>query len=342
MDRRRFLKSAGLLGGTAFLGARAGGVLSPLAAEAAGVDPSKVSAVLKAGGGTVGGIGYLHVTGLAKVVGDQYPRIRTTVVPGGWIGNIPRTDKQELDLASTTVIMTQLAAKKRGAFKDEYPNVRGLMRVQDRYWFVAVVRKDFPADTVGDIVRKKVPARLGTLAKGNATEWIWRTAFEEIGASWDDLPKWGGSMTHAAWADLVNLVKDGHADGILAVVTGKIGWLTELATARNIKFLTWDPAIKDKLVKSYGFADAAMPAGLFPGQDNPVPAPTDGGVVVVNKNVPNDVVYTLVKGVADSPDKYRTFHAAFKDFRPELMAKDVGGFPLHEGAAMYYKERGWL
>lgn len=341
MDRRDFLKTVGILGGAALVGPRLG-PLSPLESLAAQVDPTKVSAVLKVGGGTVGGIGYVEMTGLAKVVGDAYPKVRITVVPGGWIGNIPRTNKGELDLGSTTAIMTQLAVKKRGAFNEDYPNVRGLMRAQDQYWFVAVVRKDFPAETVGEIVRKKIPARLCTLAKGNATEWIWLTAFEEMGASWDDLPKWGGKMNHVAWADGVNLVKDGHADGILAVVFGKIGWMTELATARDVKFLQWDKEVKDLLVQRYGFTDGVMPAGLFRGQEKAVPAPTDGGVVVVRADLKPDVVYTITKAVAENGEKFKTFHAALVNFTSEGMPKDVGGFPLHEGAAMYYKERGWL
>lgn len=335
--RRGFLRTVGAAGG----GLLASRLVAPGRAAAA-IDPTRVTATLRAGGGTVGGIGYVEMTGFAKTVGDTYPGIKINVVPGGWIGNIPRTNKGELDLASTTRIMTKLAVARRGAFTQDYPNVRAVMNVQDQYQFIAVVRKDVRADTVADLVRQKLPLRLTTLAKGNATEWIWRTAFEEMGGSWDKLAQWGGKMSHVAWADGVNLIKDGHADGILAVVTGKIGWLVELTTARDMKFLKWDQDLLDHLGKKYGFVQTTLPANEFRGQPEPVKAPSDGGVFVARADLPKEVVYASLKAVAEHPDKFKTFHAALKPFTAAAMARDLGGFPLHEGAAMLYKEKGYL
>lgn len=335
--RREFLKGMGAVG-AGLLASRLGEV----GPAAAAVDPTKVSATLRAGGGTVGGIGYVEMTGFAKTVGDTYSGIKISVVPGGWIGNIPRTEKGELDLASTTRIMTKLAVQKKGAFNQEYPNVRAVMNVQDEYQFIAVVKKDAAANTVSDIVKNKMPLRLTTLAKGNATEWIWRTAFEEMGGGWEKLGEWGGKMSHIAWADGVNLIKDGHADGILAVVTGKIGWLVELTTARDMKFLRWDQDLLDHLSKKYGFVQATLPANEFRGQPEPIKAPTDGGVFVARAGLPNEVVYACLKAVAENSGKFKTFHAALAKFKPGGMAEHIGGFPLHEGARMLYQEKGYL
>ncbi len=337
LTRREFLTRAGTVGGGLVLSG-----IGPRASDGAAIDPTRVSATLRAGGGTVGGIGYVEMTGFAKTVGDTYPNIKISVVPGGWIGNIPRTNKGELDLASTTRIMTKLAVQKRGAFNQDYPHVRAVMNVQDEYQFVAVVRKEVAATTVADVVKKKLPLRLTTLARGNATEWIWRTAFEEMGAGWEKLEEWGGKMSHVAWADGVNLIKDGHADGILAVVTGKIGWLVELTTARDMKFLKWDQDLLDDLSKKYGFVQATLPANEFRGQPEPIKAPTDGGVFVARADLPREVVYACLKAVAENPDKFKSFHAALAKFRPEGMAQDIGGFALHEGARIFYQEKGYL
>ncbi len=334
LERRAFLGRIGTAGAAL--------MASRLAPAWAAPDLSRVSANLRAGGGTVGGIGYVEMTGFAKTVADVYPGIKISVVPGGWIGNIPRTNKGELDLASTTRIMTKLAVQKQGAFKDDYPNVRSIMNVQDEYQFIAVVRNDVPARTVSDIVRQKMPLKLTTLARGNATEWIWRTAFEEMGGSWDRLGEWGGKMSHVAWADGVNLIKDGHADGILAVVTGKIGWLVELTTVRDMKFLPWDQDLLDHLTRKYGFVQATLPAGQFRGQDEPVKAPTDGGVFVARADLPADVVYASLKAVAENGEKFKTFHAALAPFKAEGMAEHVGAFPLHDGARAFYRDKGWL
>lgn len=337
VTRREFLRTVGTAAG----GAVVAGLARPSVVRAA-IDPSKVAATLRAGGGTVGGIGYVQITGFAKTVGDVYPNIKINVVPGGWIGNIPRTNKGELDLASTTRIMTKLAVARQGAFTQDYPNVRAIMNVQDQYQFIAVVRREVKAETVAEIVREKMPLRLTTLAKGNATEWIWRTAFEEMGGNWDKLTEWGGKMSHVAWADGVNLIKDGHADGILAVVTGRIGWLVELSTVRDVKFLKWDQDLLDHFSKKYGFVQATLPANEFRGQPEPIKAPSDGGVFVARADLPADVVYASLKAVSENSEKFKTFHAALADFKAGGMAEHLGGFPLHEGAKALYREKGYL
>jgi TRAP-type uncharacterized transport system substrate-binding protein len=73
--------------------------MAALPAMAKGKD---VSAVLRSAGDAVGGVGFVMLTALTKVVTDAYPKIRITVIPGGWVGNIARVNSGEVDLASTS------------------------------------------------------------------------------------------------------------------------------------------------------------------------------------------------------------------------------------------------
>lgn len=100
--------------------------LQSVTATAAGPDPKKVSAVLTAGGGAVGGIGFMTMTGLSKVVRDSYPKIDISVVPGGWVGNLFRVDSGGMDIGSTTTAMCSLAAQKIAPFNKDLPNLRSL------------------------------------------------------------------------------------------------------------------------------------------------------------------------------------------------------------------------
>lgn len=306
------------------------------------IDPTKVSASLKAAGGTVGGIGYVQVTAFSKIVEEVYPKIKISIVPGAWIGNIFRTNKGELDIGSSTLVMSKLAQEKKGPFQEPLPNVRALVSVQDDNYYFAVVRKDFPADSVGEIVKKKMKARLCTLSRGNATEWIWRMAFAEMGVKWEDIDAWGGKMNFVAWADAVGLVKDGHADGILAVGAEGIGWLTELATVRDVKWLKWDEDLYKAMINKYGFLEGKkMKAGSFRGMDQDVLSPADSGVFVVRTDLPDDVVYTGVKALAENESKFQSFHKGLRGFKASEMAKNTG-LPLHKGAELYYREKGLL
>jgi TRAP-type uncharacterized transport system substrate-binding protein len=193
---------------------------------------SDISAVLKAGGGAVGGAGFVMLTGLSKIVSTKYPKISITVVPGGWVGNIARVNVGELDLASTSNTLCSMVAKKVAPLNKPVPNVQALFDVQDVMYYFMFARKDFPVDSVEDMIAKKIPVRLCTLSPGSVTEMQFKDALAAKSVTWDDIKKWGGKVNFVTWADAVSLVKDGHADVILAAALGKAGWAMELATVR--------------------------------------------------------------------------------------------------------------
>lgn len=307
---------------------------------AAGPDPKKVSAVLKAGGGAVGGIGYMVMTGMAKVVKSVYPRIDITVVPGGWVGNLFRTNRGELDIASTTTAMCALAEAHKPPFDKPLPKIRALYSTQDKLYYFLIIRKEVPVNSLGELFEKKLPVRLCVIQKGTTTELMWRNVFESQGVTWDDISsKWGGKMNFVAWGDAVNLVKDGHADGILSVGVKKIGWAMDLTNARAMKILRWDERFLKLMSERFGFGRGTIPANTYPGIDYDVLCPTDSGEVIVNADVPDMVVEAILTALADHAGEYSKHHAALANFTTEGMAKTLK-LPLHPAALRFYKSRG--
>jgi len=113
------------------------------------------------------------------------------------------------------------------------------------------------------------------------------------------------------------------------------------SSVRDLKWLRWDDDLYKAVVAKYGFLSGkALPAGSFKGQSDDVAAPADSGVFVVRKDLPAEVVYTCVKALADHEAKFQTFHALLAGFKAALMGRNTG-LPLHEGAAMLYKEKGF-
>lgn len=315
----------------------AAGLLIPPDGHAAGPDP-KMSAVLKAGGGAVGGVGYMVMTGMSKVVKSAFPRIDITVVPGGWVGNLFRVNSGEMDIGSTTTAMCSLAAAKKAPFDKDLPNIRSLYSTQDRLYYFAIVSNDVPVDSLRELFQKKPAIRLCTINKGTTTELMWRNVFESQGVTWEDIPKWGGKMNFVAWGDAVNLVKDGHADGILAVGVRKIGWAMDLVNARKMKILKWDDELLDMLNKKFGFGQDDIPANTYPGITESIMCPTDSGAVIVNSKVPDKVVEAVLTALADNAKSYQSHHAALANFKAEGMAKGLM-LPLHPAALKFYKSR---
>ena len=300
-----------------------------------------VSAVLRAGGGAVGGAGFVMLTGVAKLVSEDYPKVSITVVPGGWVGNITRVNVGELDLASTANTLCQLAEKQEAPLNEPVPDVRSLFSVQDTMYYFMFARKDFPADSVQEIFENKMEARMCTLSPGSVTEMQFRSALASQGLSWDDIKSWGGEVNFVKWGDAVNLVKDGHADIICAAALGKAGWAMELATVRDMKVLKWSPELLEAINKRTGTRTETMPGGLYEGIDYERNCPASSGEIIINADVSDDVAYAIVKAMANHEKDYREHHAAFKSFRAEGMAKGIF-LPLHPGAEKFYREMGYL
>jgi len=306
--------------------------------KAAGPDPNKVSAVLKAGGGAVGGIGFMVLTGLSKVVADSYPKLELTVVPGGWVGNLFRVNKGELDIGSTTIAMCALAHGKKTPFNKPLPKVKALYSTQDKLYYFAIFKKSAPINSIGELFEKKPAVSMCILQKGTTVELMWRTILESQGVSWDDLPKWGAKINFVTWGDAVNLVKDGHADGILSVGTKQIGWASDLTNSREMKILTWENKFLKMMSKNFGFGEGNIPANTYKGITKAVLCPTDSGEITVNADVPDTPIEAILTTLADHPERYAKTHKALAEFTAKGMAKNLK-LPLHPAALKFYKSR---
>ena len=301
---------------------------------------SQLRAIMRAGGGAVGGAGFVMLTGLSKVVKGVHPKIDMTVVPGGWVGNLVRVNSGELDIASTSNTLCAMAEKGEPPMDKDYSKVRALMNVQDEMYYFMVARADLPVDSVDELIEKKFPVRLCTLSKGSITEMEFRLALKSRGLSWDDIKSWGGEVNFVRWGDAVSLIKDGHADMICAAAVGKAGWLMELTTVRDMKVLKWGDDLLEKVNQSSGTLTRVMKAGIYRGVDYDVKCPCSSGEIIINAGVPDEVAYAIVEAMAGNVKEYQDHHAALRTFTAEGMARNIS-LPIHPGALKFYQKVGY-
>jgi TRAP-type uncharacterized transport system substrate-binding protein len=63
---------------------------------------------------------------------------------------------------------------------------------------------------------------------------------------------------------------------------------------------------------------------------------------VTTADTDDEVVYQTVKAVFDNFDRFKRLHPAFENLDPEDMVTSGLSAPLHDGAARYYREQGWI
>jgi len=83
-----------------------------------------------------------------------------------------------------------------------------------------------------------------------------------------------------------------------------------------------------------------IPKGTYPGQDRDLKVAANPTVLLVEKDLPEDIVYKMVEVIyAKALDEIRKQHKALSYLSLES-ATQVGGIPFHPGAIKFYKEKG--
>ena len=81
---------------------------------------------------------------------------------------------------------------------------------------------------------------------------------------------------------------------------------------------------------------------MYAGTDEDVNTFGVKATFVTSADVPDEVVYEVVKAVFDNFDRFKGLHPAFANLTPEAMVAEGNSAPLHPGAEKYYKEKGWI
>jgi uncharacterized protein len=290
------------------------------------------------GTGGVTGVYYAAGGAICRLVNKDRAKhnIRCSVEStGGSVFNVNTIKAGELDLGFTQSDVQYNALKGIGQFKDQaYPDLRAVFSVHPEP-FTVLARKEANVKTFADFKGKRF--NVGNPGSGT------RASMEEL------LGAMGWKMSDFSLASELKADEhgpalcDGKIDGFFYAVGHPSANIQDPTISCGAKLVPLTGPAVDKLVaeKPY-YAKATVPAGLY--QNNPDAISTYGvlATVVASSKVPADTVYAVVKAVFDNFDEFKKLHPALANLTPEQMVKDGNSAPLHEGAAKYYKEKGWV
>ncbi|MGI9357600.1 MAG: TAXI family TRAP transporter solute-binding subunit [Rhizobiaceae bacterium] len=180
--------------------------------------------------------------------------------------------------------------------------------------------------------------RLNIGNPGSGTRGTWEVIEEALGWQRSDL-KLAAEMKSA---ETGQAVCDGKIDAYFWLVGHPSALTQESLATCAAKLVNVEGEAIDKLVadNSY-YRTATIPAGMY--GDNPeIKTFGVGATFVSSADVPEEVVYVVVKAVFENIDQFKKLHPAFANLNPEEMIKDSLSAPLHDGAVKYYKEKGWM
>jgi TRAP transporter TAXI family solute receptor len=260
----------------------------------------------------------------------------------GGVGNAKLVARNETPLGLSFTVTNRWAYEGKEAYDTRIENLRGLVGGLDTYYLVAIAAKKLDISSLKDIKARKVPVKLYTLPVGSLGEFGARQLLREYGLTYADLKSLGGSVAHVGYKVVVDGMKDGHGDLLIAVITPKHPSITEIATFTDVKFLPLETE-RIKGLGALGYSPETMAADTFKNQAQPVATVGFPTVLITNRDLPEPVAYTVTKTIIENKEALVRGHAGLAEFDPRTAWQpERVGLPLHPGAERAYREKGWM
>lgn len=192
-----------------------------------------------------------------------------------------------------------------------------------------MVPADSDIHSIADLKGKRVSVG----APGSGTRVSSMNILNTLGVSEDDIKP--QSLNYTA---TTNALANGQIDAGVIVGSLGVGAITELALTRKIRILSFS---EDEMAKIIEANPAYQPLEAPEGSYKNVPAfttPAVWNVLVVNKNMSEDMAYNLTKVAFDNMAKIRQVVGVTKFTTLENMNK-LSGMPLHPGSQKYLDEQ---
>jgi len=255
--------------------------------------------------------------------------------PGGGVGNIKDVSQGNAEIGWSYGHTAYNGYVGRGKFDKPYKNIAFFATLYPGVVQIAVP-KNSSIKSISDFNGKNLsPGKAGWTGTAFAETVLaaYDLSFAKIKAS-------GGTVHHVDYSDSVALMKDGHIDVFLAVTSLPQASFIDLNFKPGIRFIGIAPdKMKGIIEKNPGVIATKIPKGVYEGLTADVPTLATATVMVVNKDLPEDLVYNMCK-------VFWKEHATFAQVKKvwnEVKMQDAlaaAAIPVHPGAARCYKELG--
>jgi len=298
------------------------------------IAPGNAGAIefLSFGTGSPAGTYYFLGAGFASIINKNVPGVRVTAESTAASTENARylvRGKMDMGLAC---MGTMADLKNQGMDVDKVRLV-AVGHTSDTHW---IVRKDSPIKSCSGFKGKVI----GVGPAGSATLNIYSK--KHLAAGWgitleDIKPK------YIAFHEITRGIRDNTIDAGIIAAGYPIAAIMELARDIPIRLLETDPTALKKLQAEYpNVTPFVIPAGAYNGIDKDVHTYTLPQMWLCRTDLPEDLVYKIIKAVYDHSEDRNAIHPMAKKYTIENAFRGSKSVPVgyHPGAIKYYKEKG--
>jgi TRAP transporter TAXI family solute receptor len=217
------------------------------------------------------------------------------------------------------------------------PNVRTWMVIEPTPYLMAARANNTKVRAFEDLIKPGLKVGANTLSSGSNV--LVGYVVEALGGKMSDIDQYPAGHDQTCTA-----LKDGNID-IATTFAGQLSSpnaaYQELTATTDINWFVIPPKIRDEINKKYPyFRKVVIQPGWTPKITEPYETLGVHGIFLIDKDVPEEVVYQMTKAVFEHVDELGMAFPALK-----VLGKDTAAVgatcEIHPGALRYYQENGF-
>lgn len=186
--------------------------------------------------------------------------------------------------------------------------------------------------TIADMKGK----RISVGDAGSGVEFNAKQILESYGLTFDDINK-----SNLSFKESSDGLQNGTLDACFIVAGIPNAALQELSLSSDIVLVSLDKTQIDEMISKYKYyTEVTIPANTYNKVTTDTKAVAVKATIAVNNNIPEEVVYNLIKTLFDKKSDLATSHAKGEELNIEDAYKGIS-IPFHPGAVKYYEELGY-
>lgn len=301
-------------------------MISPFIAQAADLN-------ISIGSCPVGCTAYTWSAGIADVVNRNVEGVRMTAEETkGYVANIKLLQKGDLEASMATSLSSYEAYTGTGNFTgSEKGQIMSWMAIAPVAMHI-ITLTDSGINSLDDLKGKRIG-----MGQPGGTSMLDANAFMEtlgLKADTDFKP------FRVRLGNMVSMLTDGNLDAALWNGSFPLPPVKKLTAQRDIRLIPIPDDVYKKHNEAYApYFRLSIPGGLYQNVDGDTPTFGLANGMVIQKKIPDELVYNMTKAIFENLDKLAGVHPALGRITKDTVLNGFGA-PLHPGALKYYREIG--
>jgi TRAP transporter TAXI family solute receptor len=284
---------------------------------------------LTLGTASPGGVYYIYGEELAKILTEKLGIPVNPFPTQGSIQNVKLLDSGGAQFGMITMSTGLEGWNGTGEWTKgaRFRNIRALFPMYDNP-FQAVVLQRSSITTLAQLDKKRIG--VGPRAGNGAT--YGPGIFRIVGIS--------PEMSYGSYNDMGTDLLAGHIDALLTLLGAPVPAIQSVDAKEPVTFLSLSAEQMEAIRKEWPeFGPAKIAAGTYHLMDKDYVTVGVPNFVIGRADLPDDLVYQLVKAVFENQPRLVKATSAANDTLPQNVVKDTF-LPFHPGAVRYYREIG--